>query len=282
MVTTHHPRRYSYPLPASLLACKALTIATVLVSAARAQAQPADDPREIEARAACAAGDAEKGVALLARLFAETGDYTWVYNQGRCYQQNGRAEEALNRFREYLRRAKDLSAEDRSEVEGFISELEGELSRRSSGPPGSTKPGDPEKPAPEASVRTSSAPDRGAGWPWQTKAGVGAVAGAGVALVVGVVFHVSREGKADDFVSAGCGTSDLSVANCRSLYDGVKTAERLMLVGYVGAAVLGGTGAVMLWLGSRESQDGAVARARPYLACAPQLGAPGLTCGGRF
>jgi hypothetical protein len=95
-------------------------------AAARAQDE---DPRPREAKAACAAGQVDRGIALLAALFAETSDVSWVYNQGRCYQQNGRPEEAINRFREYLRRAAVSETEKRIEAQRFIEELEEELRR---------------------------------------------------------------------------------------------------------------------------------------------------------
>jgi hypothetical protein len=88
------------------------------------QARAEDESREVKAKRACAAGRVEEGVELLAGLYAETGDVNYVYNQGRCYQQNGRVDQALNRFREYLRRATGASTSERAEVQGFIDELE--------------------------------------------------------------------------------------------------------------------------------------------------------------
>jgi hypothetical protein len=52
---------------------------------------------------------------------------TAVYNQGRCYQQNNRWEQAISRFREYLRKAKDLSDNDTAEVNRQISDCEASL-----------------------------------------------------------------------------------------------------------------------------------------------------------
>ena len=93
------------------------------------QARAAEDSPQVQAKRACAAGRVEQGVELLAALCAETGDINSVYNQGRCYQQNGRVDQALNRFREYLRRATSLSPSERSEVQGFIDELERQRER---------------------------------------------------------------------------------------------------------------------------------------------------------
>ena len=45
-------------------------------------------------------------------------------NLGACYYYLRRPEPALSNLREYLRRAPDISAEDRSEVEGWVAEME--------------------------------------------------------------------------------------------------------------------------------------------------------------
>jgi len=71
---------------------------------------------EKAAKKACATGDFAKGVDLLADLYVESNEISWVYNQGRCYQQNNRWEQAISRFREYLRKAKDISDSDRAEA----------------------------------------------------------------------------------------------------------------------------------------------------------------------
>jgi hypothetical protein len=91
---------------------------------ASSPAEAASDEREARAKKACAAGRVDEGVELLAELFTQTGDVNYVYNQGRCYQQNGVADKAVNRFREYLRTATELQPEDRAVVERYIAELE--------------------------------------------------------------------------------------------------------------------------------------------------------------
>jgi hypothetical protein len=105
-----------------------ITAIATLGGGHRAWAQGEDRPAR--AKKLCATGHTEEGVELLAALFIETGDVNYVYNQGRCYQQNGVADKAINRFREYLRRSPALPEAERREVEGFISELQGDLDRR--------------------------------------------------------------------------------------------------------------------------------------------------------
>jgi hypothetical protein len=80
------------------------------------------DPREAEARKQCMSGKAEAGTTLLAELFAETANPNFVFNQARCFELNGKYDDAINRFREYLRVAGSLTADERTEVERHIAE----------------------------------------------------------------------------------------------------------------------------------------------------------------
>ncbi len=100
----------------------AATLALALLTAAPARAQ--QDARELEAKKACLANKPDRGIELLAELYAETNDPTYIYNQGRCYQQNGRGADALIRFREYLRKATNLPPTEKAEVERVVGELE--------------------------------------------------------------------------------------------------------------------------------------------------------------
>jgi hypothetical protein len=88
-----------------------------------------EDPRAIEARKACASGEVERGIKLLADYLTTTNDATAIYNMGRCYQQNGMPDKAVPQFREYLRKAPDLTAQDRADVERTIAELESQRSK---------------------------------------------------------------------------------------------------------------------------------------------------------
>jgi hypothetical protein len=86
-------------------------------------------------------------------------------------------------------------------------------------------------------------------WTWQHEMGAGLAVLGAASLVLGIVEHVSYFGKASDFKNAGCGTNDLSAGSgCKSLDDQFKSAQTLFVVGYIGAAVLGGAGAYLLWL----------------------------------
>jgi len=97
----------------------AMVFVAIFASVAFAQAQ---DPREAEARKDCLSGKCEAGITLLAELFAESGNSNFVYNQARCYEQNARPDEAIQRFREYLRIARNLGADEKSDVDSHIAE----------------------------------------------------------------------------------------------------------------------------------------------------------------
>ena len=60
-----------------------------------------------KARKACLAGDIQTGMGILSELFVATKDPTYIYNQGRCFEQNGKYEEAVSRFEEFLRLTKE-------------------------------------------------------------------------------------------------------------------------------------------------------------------------------
>jgi hypothetical protein len=120
---------------------------TVLLAMAP-QARSADvETRQRAAKKACLLGDVDKGAEILADLFVETNDETYIYNQGRCFEQNGKNEQAVLRFKEYLRKAKNLRPADRDGVLKKIKELQGATGQHETDAPG---------PAPESKSRPST------------------------------------------------------------------------------------------------------------------------------
>jgi hypothetical protein len=99
---------------------------------------------EAEAHTECLAGHVERGVKLLAELYVGTGDPNHIYNQGRCFEGNARWAEAVSRFREYLRVARDLTATDEVEAQRHIRECEQHLAP----PPAVMVPARPDRPRP--------------------------------------------------------------------------------------------------------------------------------------
>jgi hypothetical protein len=86
--------------------------------------------KERAAKKACLNGDPTKGIELLTDLYVDTNDAIYIYNQGRCYEQNNRCEDAVVRFREYLRKTPDASERDQADVKKHISDCEALLGKR--------------------------------------------------------------------------------------------------------------------------------------------------------
>src|SRR5688572_8717171 len=84
----------------------------------------ADDRREVEARKKFASGQYQEALSLFVELFGETTDAILLRNIGRCYQKLGQPDLAIDRFREYLRKARSLTAGEKEEIEGYIREME--------------------------------------------------------------------------------------------------------------------------------------------------------------
>ncbi len=136
----------------------------VLLRSPSAGAAPTEGhkKREAEARVHCAAGRPDKGVEILAGLLVETGQAVYVYNQGRCYEQNDQYDKAVSRFREYLRVGKNISGTEMIDVEKRIAALEAEMDKRRKAsepalgarptPPPATTPPIMPTPAPPAPV----------------------------------------------------------------------------------------------------------------------------------
>jgi hypothetical protein len=90
-------------------------LTSVSALAANRQAQ------ERAARKACLNGDYAKGVSLLSDLFVNTGDPTYLFNQGRCFEQNRRCEDAAARFEEHLfTPGGQLSPEDKASARVWL------------------------------------------------------------------------------------------------------------------------------------------------------------------
>ena len=81
-------------------------VACGVAPASAAGSRRAKDLREVQenaARKACMTGDYDRGISILADMFIEHRDPVFVFNQGRCLEQNARYKDAVMRFEEYLR-----------------------------------------------------------------------------------------------------------------------------------------------------------------------------------
>jgi hypothetical protein len=242
-----------------------ITIALALLAADPVSANPAGTivGRVMEARKACAAGRVDEGVEILATIIAETGDLNALHNQARCYQLNGRTEQALSRFREYLRLGTEVPADERKRVEGFIKELEAELEMR----------------ARQQEIARALASRAAAPAPLVVNSTVGrsyrvasvALAGTAVAaLVTGGYFNLRMGQISDDLESQWSWTP----AQFRDRWNDGKQAELAARISYgVAAAAVAGS-VTCFFLGRR-----AVDRERARLAVVPLLTAQGRGAG---
>lgn len=261
--------------------------------------------REREARQACFTGDWTRGIEILVDLYVETRHPTYIFNQARCFERNGRDDQALYAFEDYLQRAKDVEPAERAEIEASLARLKSRIAARAPAqipsPPVTTQV-DPLQgprappvdaapvPGPDAaSTRPSRASRRPppdarraapepAAWSTQKLAGAGFLAGGGAMLTLGVVGTVLRESRASSF-NERCWLQNgvQGGGDCQSRYDGVQSARSLMIIGYAGMAVLGGVGTFLLLT---LPEDAGAARAG--LACGPAPVLAGIVCRGRF
>ena len=234
--------------PAAILAFFVTWIPPALAAQSEASDRAATrDERERAAKKACLNGDPAKGVKILTDLYVDTSDPNYLFNQGRCYEQNDQCEGAIVRFREYLRKA---GSEGRAEAQKHIAECESLLAQKrlEQAPP----------PAASANGRTGVEPASvpagtmsPAGVVSETHtgqsgkalriAGVTAMAVGGAALVAGIVLNLNHNGL----------VSDLKTEYNGDTADTIQTYRVLSMAGYgAGAACLIG-GITLYWLGYR-------------------------------
>jgi hypothetical protein len=260
--------------------------------------------KERVAKKACLSGDYVKGVSILAQLFVDTNDSTFLYNQGRCYEQNVRYWEAAERFREYLRKAGKLSAEERADVDKHIADCEA-ASRRAQpqaasaaspepvptvvpqssaapephaqniAPPQPVVSPPPSVPPPVTTVAQTAPPPEGQTWQHTAKWIATGAAVAFLGLAIGE--HVNYYGKNHDYNDdPNCGAAT-DVGRCHDLASSANTAQLVAIVGYGAAAVATGL-ALTFWLTDRPVAQ--TQRAGFSLTCTPALA--GMSCAGRF
>lgn len=118
-----------------------LLVLTLAVCLATSKAGAASvDAKVRAAKKACLTGDPAKGVEILTDLFIDTNDPTYIFNQGRCFEQNSQFADAIGRFREYLRKAKSASAEYRMEAEKHIADCQALLGKKDGESPHQASP----------------------------------------------------------------------------------------------------------------------------------------------
>jgi hypothetical protein len=253
----------------STISCLAVFSALIL---AASSARAGNEEFEREAKRACLAGEYAKGVSALADLYVKTNNPVYIFNQGRCFEQSGKYEEAIIRFREYqvklqnARRRSDPQAEEHiTTCQGLLDaqrEKEKALPPVTPPPPVAPVPSSPLPATPAPAVEAPTAPTQidvtqPATAPANSHlriAGIAALAVGAVGITTGIILNVkanSLSKKIDDKLTYA---SDVP-----SLQDKRDRYETWGWVGYgVGGACLVG-GAVMTWLAYRQDGDSQVA-----------------------
>jgi hypothetical protein len=95
--------------------------ALLVPTAARAQLD--EESTSNLAHAACLSGDIKQGISLLAQLYVQTKDAAYIYNQARCFEQNDQRDQAVSRYREFLRVAIDADPEVLARARAAIDDL---------------------------------------------------------------------------------------------------------------------------------------------------------------
>jgi hypothetical protein len=256
----------------SLSICGALTLLSGQANAGRTEA------KERAAKKACMTGDPAKGVEILVDLFIDTDDPTYIYNQGRCFEQNQRYEDAIGRFREYLRKAQKATAEEKADAEKHIADCQALLGRKvEAAPPAAPEPEpartaavapEPRQPEPvtseearpssppvdrvepaEAVVERTPEPAPSAPGSGLRIAGITTLAVGAAALAGGLAMNLKHNGMIDD-LQGGYDPGE---------HDTSKRYKTLAIVGYAaGGACLAG-GAILYYLGWRAGRVSASA-----------------------
>jgi hypothetical protein len=118
------PRAVLATLLIAALASAGVTATPGPALAAKKKEEKKVSPQEMQARADFAAGRYAEALDSFAKLYAETLHPTYLRNIGRCYMNMDQPDKAGTSFHEYLRKAKDITADERREVEGFIAEVD--------------------------------------------------------------------------------------------------------------------------------------------------------------
>jgi hypothetical protein len=133
-------------------------LASLQLAAVSAQAA-SEESRERAAKKACLAGDVAKGVAILAELYVRTEDPVFIFNQGRCFEQNGKYDEAIIRFREFLQKHQDAGHSSDPIAEKHIAKCQALLDsggRKDKPSPGETRVTTGGQPSASAAAPTST------------------------------------------------------------------------------------------------------------------------------
>jgi hypothetical protein len=222
-------------------------------ASAVAQAQESgQDPRVGEAKTACVGGDLQKGIRLLAELYTASGDPIWLFNQGRCFQQNDQLTQALSRFKEFLRKSEGAPGEDVADARKYIAELEAELQKAQ---PASKSPAAPSA-EPSVAVSTTAGPAAPETRPGRglRYTGLGTIIAGGAFLATGAVFSVLVNKSNKDIESQTNQGTGVDWSAVSGKYSDGSRYETLQWVFYGVGAAATIAGSVLYWMGMTPAE----------------------------
>jgi hypothetical protein len=215
-----------------------------LVVLAAPAGKDAVDPREPEAKKACAAGQPQRGIDLLAEYYAESGDEMAIFNQGRCYQQNDMPRPALARFREFLRVARTVTHDVRHLAETHIQELEADLLREEQAQRAPPPPPSAPAAAPPVVLTAAPPPPRLPHHSWVRTTGWAMGGLAAVAAGTGLGFSLRLRRLDSELEHLGDHRRPVAYQDYESKMNGARQAQTLQWVGY-GTALTAAVGSAL-------------------------------------
>jgi hypothetical protein len=100
-------------------------LVVVLALAGAAQAAPQVQVKEEKkAIQAFAAGRYDESLEIYAKLYADTLNPVYLRNIGRCHQKLKQPEKAIESFQDYLQKGKNISPDEKAEINGYIKDME--------------------------------------------------------------------------------------------------------------------------------------------------------------
>ena len=225
-------------------------IPVVLVSLPGVASAAGRQAQERAAKKACLAGDPAKGVEILAELYVDTNDITYIFNQGRCFEQNRKYEDAIGRFREYLVKGEKLTASEKAVAQTRIDACESYLPKNEPAPTVvSTPVATPVVPAQPEVLAVGQQPPQvdGKAGSGLRIAGVTVASVGAAALIAGVLLNLKVNSMASDLAKPENFNRDTDTTR--------KNYKTLGWVSYgVGAACLAG-GSLLYYLGWHSGRD---------------------------
>jgi hypothetical protein len=112
-----------------------LVMVLALAGAAHAAGTSKSEKKAIQS---FAAGRYDEALEIYANLYADTLNPVYLRNIGRCQQKLKQPDKAIESFHDYLQKGKNISADEKAEINGYIKEMEtlrDEQARQQQAPP---------------------------------------------------------------------------------------------------------------------------------------------------